>query len=166
MGNCRVIIYNAFARYIFISNTNIHSMTVWIKGFLLYCLTKQKCYYPILLWLLWLRDWNRDSAYAVPTNRNYATELPTFGVIAGVNKVEVQWLASPWVHRLRDHGENRRQVSMSWYRLSMTIFKSKNFLLVVRNIATVFLIFFICAPYSIIYNKQYSCHYLSTKLTK
>jgi len=26
-----------------------------------------------------------------PTNRNYALDLPTFGVIAGVNPTEVQW---------------------------------------------------------------------------
>ena len=26
-----------------------------------------------------------------PTNKNYAFELPTFGVIAGVNPTEVQW---------------------------------------------------------------------------
>ena len=33
----------------------------------------------------------RDSANAVPTNRNYTTELSTFGIIAGVNPAEVQW---------------------------------------------------------------------------
>ena len=27
----------------------------------------------------------------VPTTRNYTLELPTFGVIAGVNPIEVQW---------------------------------------------------------------------------
>jgi len=26
-----------------------------------------------------------------PTTKNYAPELPTFGVIAGVNQTEVQW---------------------------------------------------------------------------
>ena len=39
-----------------------------------------------------LMSWKkRDSANAVPTNRNYTTELPTFGVIAEVNFSEVQW---------------------------------------------------------------------------
>lgn len=33
----------------------------------------------------------RDSANAVPTNRNYTTELSAFGIIAGVNPAEVQW---------------------------------------------------------------------------
>jgi len=33
----------------------------------------------------------RDSANAVPTNRNYTTELSTFGIIAGVNPAAVQW---------------------------------------------------------------------------
>ena len=32
-----------------------------------------------------------DSANAVPTNRNYTTELSTFGIIAEVNPAEVQW---------------------------------------------------------------------------
>jgi len=32
----------------------------------------------------------RDSANAVPTNRNYTTELSAFGIIAGVNPAEVQ----------------------------------------------------------------------------
>ena len=32
-----------------------------------------------------------DSANAVPTTTNYALDLPTFGVIAGVNPTEVQW---------------------------------------------------------------------------
>ena len=31
------------------------------------------------------------SANADPTVRNYTTELPTFGVIAGVNQARVQW---------------------------------------------------------------------------
>jgi len=33
----------------------------------------------------------RDSANAVPTIKNYAPELPTFGAIAGVNPTVVQW---------------------------------------------------------------------------
>ena len=33
----------------------------------------------------------RDSANAVPTNRNYTTELSTFGIITRVNPAEVQW---------------------------------------------------------------------------
>ena len=37
------------------------------------------------------RKKERDSANAVPTNRNYTTELSTFGIIAGVNPAEVQW---------------------------------------------------------------------------
>ena len=39
-------------------------------------------------------DWNEVRGRArtqVPTTRNYTLELPTFGVIAGVNPVEVQW---------------------------------------------------------------------------
>ena len=48
----------------------------------------------------------------VPTTRNYTLELPTFGVIAGVNPIEVQWedLAPggpPWWSRCLP-----RQVSM------------------------------------------------------
>ena len=35
--------------------------------------------------------YDRDSANAVPTNKNYAPELPTFGAIAGVNPTAVQW---------------------------------------------------------------------------
>jgi len=33
----------------------------------------------------------RDSANAVPTNKNCALDSPAFGVIAGVNPIEVQW---------------------------------------------------------------------------
>ena len=32
-----------------------------------------------------------DSANAIPTTKNYAPELPTFGAIAGVNQTVVQW---------------------------------------------------------------------------
>ena len=32
-----------------------------------------------------------DSAYAVPTIKNCAFELSTFGIIVGVNPTEVQW---------------------------------------------------------------------------
>ena len=35
--------------------------------------------------------YDRDSANAVPTNKNYAPELPTFRAIAGVNPTAVQW---------------------------------------------------------------------------
>jgi len=35
--------------------------------------------------------YDRDSANAVPTIKNYAPELPPFGAIAGVNPTEVQW---------------------------------------------------------------------------
>ena len=35
--------------------------------------------------------YDRDSANAVPTTKNYAPELPTFGAIAGVNPTAVQW---------------------------------------------------------------------------
>jgi len=33
----------------------------------------------------------RDSANAVPTTKNYAPELPTFGAITRVNPTGVQW---------------------------------------------------------------------------
>ena len=32
-----------------------------------------------------------DGAYAVPTTKNYASELSTLGIIAGVNLTAVQW---------------------------------------------------------------------------
>ena len=35
--------------------------------------------------------WIGDGANAVPINKNYALELPTFGVIAEVNLTVVQW---------------------------------------------------------------------------
>lgn len=47
---------------------------------------------PINQWLCKIvKERKRDSANAVPTNRNYTTELSTFGIIAGVNPAEVQW---------------------------------------------------------------------------
>ena len=36
-------------------------------------------------------DWRGRARTQVPTTRNYTLELPTLGVIAGVNPVEVQW---------------------------------------------------------------------------
>jgi len=35
--------------------------------------------------------YDRDSANAVPTTKNYAPELPTFGAIAEINPTAVQW---------------------------------------------------------------------------
>ncbi|KPJ12107.1 hypothetical protein RR48_02996 [Papilio machaon] len=32
-----------------------------------------------------------DGAYAVPTTKNYASELSALGIIAGVNPTAVQW---------------------------------------------------------------------------
>ena len=36
-------------------------------------------------------EYERDSANAVPTNKNCAFELSTFGIIVGVSRTEVQW---------------------------------------------------------------------------
>ena len=33
----------------------------------------------------------RESANAIPTNKNYAFDLPALGAIAGVNLTLVQW---------------------------------------------------------------------------
>jgi hypothetical protein len=46
----------------------------------------------------------RDSANAVPTTKNYAHDLPTFGAIAGVNPTVVQWKGLVLGDRLLDHG--------------------------------------------------------------
>lgn len=44
---------------------------------------------PVIYALIINND--RDSAYAVPTTKNYAPELPALGVIAGVSPTVVQW---------------------------------------------------------------------------
>lgn len=36
-----------------------------------------------------MSGWKRERIY--PANKNYTPELPTFGVIAGVNPADVQW---------------------------------------------------------------------------
>jgi len=33
----------------------------------------------------------RDGAYAVPATKNYASEVSTLGILAGVNQLYVQW---------------------------------------------------------------------------
>jgi hypothetical protein len=47
---------------------------------------KNVIYFKISYW-----NYEGDSAYAVPTTKNYASELSTLGIIAGVNPTAVQW---------------------------------------------------------------------------
>ena len=46
------------------------------------------CSRGLLIYRVWFV---RESANAVPANKNCALELPTFGVIVGVNQAQVQW---------------------------------------------------------------------------
>ena len=49
-------------------------------------------WYSIFLPYLVFHLWSvRESANAVPANKNCALKLPTFGAIVGVNPTEVQW---------------------------------------------------------------------------
>ena len=56
-------------------------------------------------YLTLLDTYMRDSANAVPTTKNYAPELPTFGAIARVNPTAVQWKGLALGNRLPDHGK-------------------------------------------------------------
>ena len=47
--------------------------------------------FQVNLVILMNNEYKGVSANADPTVRNCTTELPTFGVIAGVNQARVQW---------------------------------------------------------------------------